>query len=62
MQAQRYWIEKAFGDQKGELGMSNYQIRKYLAWYMEKEIDKMIVRHHQRINDINRYYPDNDYF
>ncbi len=32
------------------------------VFYMEKEIDKMIVRHHQRINDINRYYPDNDYF
>ncbi len=33
MQAQRFWIERAFEDQKGELGMSDYQIRKYIAWY-----------------------------
>ena len=108
MQAQRFWIERAFEDQKGELGMSDYQIRKYIAWYhhqalvmlallfvnkqkilhqenipllsvrdvrlqliaslkeggahIEKEIDQMLVRHHHRINDILRYYPDNDYF
>jgi SRSO17 transposase len=108
MQAQRFWIERAFEDQKGELGMSDYQVRKYNAWchhqalvmlamlyvnkqkilhqesipllsvrdvrlqliallknegvYLEKEIDKMLIRHGQRIKDINRYYPDNDYF
>jgi len=108
MQAQRFWIERAFEDQKGELGMSDYQIRKYIAWYhhqalvmlamlyvvkqriahrenipllsvrdvrlqmiamlkeggahIEKEIDKMVVRHDQRAYDISRYYPDNDYF
>lgn len=108
MQAQRFWVERAFEDQKGELGMSDYQVRKYIAWhhhqalvmlamlyvnkqkityqenipllsvrdirlqliallkergaYLEKEIDKMIIRHDQRINDISRYYPDNDYF
>lgn len=108
MQAQRFWIERAFEDQKGELGMSDYQVRKYIAWYhhqalvmlamlyvvkqriahqenipllsvrdvrlqliallkeggahMEKEIDKMMVRHDQRAYDINRNYPDNDYF
>lgn len=108
MQAQRFWIERAFEDQKGELGMSDYQVRKYIAWYhhqalvmlatlyvnkqkiihqqnipllsvrdvrlqliallkeggghIEKEIDKMSLRHDQRINDINRYYPNNDYF
>ena len=33
MQAQRFWIERAFEDQKGELGMSDYQVRKYTAWY-----------------------------
>lgn len=108
MQAQRFWIERAFEDMKGELGMSDYQVRKYTAWYhhqalvmlallfvnkqkvlhqdnipllsvrdirlqmiallknqhvhMEKEIDQMIIRHENRINDILRYYPDNDYF
>jgi len=29
---------------------------------MEKEIDQMFERHRQRLNDINRYYPDNEYF
>ena len=108
MQAQRFWIERAFEDQKGELGMSDYQIRKYIAWYhhqalvmlallfvnkqkilhqenipllsvrdvclqliaslkeggahIEKEIDQMLVRHHHRITDILRHYPDNGYF
>jgi len=108
MQAQRFWIERAFEDGKGELGMSDYQVRKYTAWYhhqalvmlallyvikqriahqekipllsvrdvrlqiiamlkkggvnMEKEIENMIIRHDQRFDDIQRYYPDNDYF
>ena len=29
---------------------------------MEIEIDQMLDRHQQRINDIMRYYPENDYF
>lgn len=108
MQCQRFWIERAFEDGKGELGMADYQVRKYNAWYhhqvfvmmamdyinskktdyqqdipllsvrdarlqiiamlknqgvqMEKEIDQMIVRHRQRTYDINRFYPENDYF
>lgn len=108
MQAQRHWIERAFEDGKGELGMVDYQVRKFNAWYhhqalvmlamqfvnkkkvelkqdlpllsvrdvrlnivatlkeqgaeMEKEIDQMFERHRQRLNDINRYYPDNEYF
>jgi SRSO17 transposase len=107
MQAQRHWIERAFEDGKGELGMVDYQVRKYNAWYhhqalvmlamqyvnkkkiklkqdipllsvrdvrlqiistlkedgtqMEKEIDQMFERHRQRLNDINRYYADNEY-
>lgn len=108
MQAQRFWIERAFEDCKGELGMTDYQVRKYNAWYhhqalvmlamqyinkvkiknqeniplisvrdirlqiiaslkgegveMEKEIDQMFIRHKQRIMDIQRNYPENDYF
>ena len=108
MQGQRFWIERAFEDKKGELGMSDYQVRKYTAWYhhqslvmlamlfvvkqriahqgsipllsvrdvrlqliallkkggahIEKEIDKMVIRHNQRAYDINLHYPDNDYF
>jgi SRSO17 transposase len=33
MQALRFWIERAFEDQKGELGMNDYQVRKSIAWY-----------------------------
>lgn len=33
MQGQRFWIERAFEDAKGELGMVDYQVRKYNAWY-----------------------------
>lgn len=32
MQAQRYWVERAFQEAKSELGMSDYQVRKWTAW------------------------------
>jgi hypothetical protein len=33
MQGQRYWIERSFRDNIGELGMADYQVRKYNSWY-----------------------------
>ena len=33
MQGQRYWIERSFQDNIGELGMADYQVRKYNSWY-----------------------------
>lgn len=33
MQAQRYWIERCFQDAKSEMGMADYQVRKWNAWY-----------------------------
>ena len=33
MQAQRYWVERAFQECKSELGMSDYQVRKWSAWH-----------------------------
>ncbi len=33
MQAQRYWVERSFQDAENELGMSDYQVRKYNSWY-----------------------------
>lgn len=33
MQAQRYWIERAFQDAKSHLGMAQYQARGWSAWH-----------------------------
>ena len=33
MQVQRYWVERSLQDDKSELGMSDYQVRKYNGWY-----------------------------
>lgn len=32
-QAQRYWVERTFDDSKNELGMSDYQVRKWIGWH-----------------------------
>ena len=31
--AQRYWVERTFDDAKNELGMSDYQVRKWKGWH-----------------------------
>lgn len=33
MQGKRYWVERAFQDAKSSMGMADYQIRKWNAWY-----------------------------
>lgn len=33
MQAQRYFVERAFRDAKQELGTDQYQVRGYAAWH-----------------------------
>jgi hypothetical protein len=32
-QAQRYWVERCVDDAKNELGMSDYQVRKWQGWH-----------------------------
>ncbi len=33
MQTQRFWIERAFQDAKGELGMADYEVRGWKGWH-----------------------------
>jgi SRSO17 transposase len=33
MQAQRFWIEQAFKEAKGELGMAHYEVRGWRGWH-----------------------------
>jgi SRSO17 transposase len=37
-QAQRYWVERTFDDSKNELGMSDYQIRKWIGWHHHQSL------------------------
>ena len=37
-QAQRYWVERTFDDCKNELGMSDYQIRKWIGWHHHQSL------------------------
>ena len=32
-QIQRYWVERNFDDAKNEVGMSDYQVRKWNGWH-----------------------------
>lgn len=43
MQAQRFWIEKSFKDNSKDVGMSDYQIRKYNSWYHYQAITMMAM-------------------
>ncbi|GBC60877.1 transposase [Desulfonema ishimotonii] len=57
MQAQRYWVERAFQDAKSELGMSDYQVRKWNGWYHHMALVilalSFIVR--ERLENKNKY-------
>ena len=43
MQAQRHWIERAFQDEKSDLGLVDYQIRQYNAWYHHQALVMMAM-------------------
>lgn len=42
-QAQRYWVERNFDDGKNELGMSDYQMRKWKSWHHHHAIVLMAM-------------------
>ncbi len=37
-QCQRYWVERTFDDAKNELGMSDYQVRKWSGWHHHQSL------------------------
>ncbi len=45
MQGQRYWIERSFQDNIGELGMADYQVRKYNSWYHHMALVMMAMHY-----------------
>jgi SRSO17 transposase len=32
-QSQRYWVERCFDDTKNEIGLSDYQVRRWIGWH-----------------------------
>jgi len=39
--SQRYWVERSFDNAKNELGMSDYQVRKWQSWHTHHAIIMM---------------------
>jgi SRSO17 transposase len=54
-QMQRYWVERAFQDVKEQLGMHQYQVRSYMAWYHHVALTMMALHFilHTRIEQKN---------
>ena len=42
-QAQRYWVERNFEDAKNEVGLSDYQVRKWTGWHHHHAIVMMAM-------------------
>lgn len=40
-QCSRYWVERCFDDTKNELGLSGYQVRKWIAWQHHQSLVMM---------------------
>jgi SRSO17 transposase len=43
MQAQRHWIERSFEDAKSELGMAEYEVRKWRGWHHHMALVSMAM-------------------
>jgi SRSO17 transposase len=44
MQAQRFWIERAFQDAKSHIGMADYQARKWQSWHRHMALVLMAMQ------------------
>jgi len=56
-QAQRYWVERDLQNAKSELGMSDYQVRKWLGWHHHHAILLMALLFmlHERLDHEDQY-------
>jgi SRSO17 transposase len=56
-QMQRYWVERAFQDAKEQLGMDQYQVRSWIAWYHHIALTMMALHFitHSRIEEMDDY-------
>jgi hypothetical protein len=44
MQAQRFWIERAFQDAKSHIGMAQYQARQWPSWHRHMALVMMAMQ------------------
>ena len=54
MEAQRFRIERAFEDAKGQVGMAEYQVRGWLAWHHHMALVMMAMLFMTRHRILNR--------
>lgn len=54
-QMQRYWVERAFQDVKEQLGLHQYQVRSWVAWYHHVALTMMALHYivHTQIEQID---------
>lgn len=57
MQAQRFWIERAFQDAKSHIGMAQYQARKWQSWHRHMALVMMAMQFmlHSRIQQVDAH-------
>lgn len=57
MQAQRFWIERAFQDAKSHIGMAQYQARKWQSWHRHMALVMMAMQFmlHSRIEQVDAH-------
>lgn len=53
-QCNRYWVERSFDDAKNELGLSGYQVRKWMAWYHHQALVMMACLYLQQVKFENK--------
>ena len=64
MQVQRYFVERAFQDAKQQMGLNQYQLRKYDLWYRHITMNMLgmqfITEEKTRQKSVEKYYTTAD--